>query len=387
MKEIKNLKKVAERIKKAIDSKERIVLYADADLDGTASLLILEEAIKNLGGEITEVYFPDRQKEGYGLNEKALKYLKEKAPALLILLDCGISSFQEIEMANKMGFEIIVIDHHKVLGKLPKASLIVDPKREDDEYPFKELCTAGIVYYLAKELLGKRLEGFLDQSFLELVALATLADMMAEKEDNKIFIERGISTLSESFRPGIKVFYDISEEKPTNSKELAFKIISNLSAGEVKNHLTDIYRLLKETDKISASLIAKELIEKNRRKHQLIEEIVQEIEERVGNKEEVIIFEGDSSWPVALLGPIATKIQSIFKKPTFIYFKGEEESRGAVRVPKGIDSVEAMRHCEKLLKTYGGHPPASGFSIENKNLEKFKDCLIKYFHGLNKKSS
>lgn len=382
MREIKNLKEVAERIKEAIDSKERIILYADADLDGTASLLILEETIKNLGGEVSEVYFPDRQKEGYGLNKKALNYLKGKSPALLILLDCGISSFQEIEMANKIGFEVIVIDHHKVLGKLPKASFIIDPKQADDEHPFKELCTAGIVYYLAQHLLGDRLKGFLKQNFLELVALATLADMMIEKEDNKIFIEKGISTLSESFRPGIKVFYDISEEKPTNSRELAYKIISNLSAGEVRDHLTDIYRILKETDKLSVFLMAKDLIEKNKQKHQLIEKIVQEIEERVEDNKENIIFEGDQEWPVALLGPVATKVQSIFKRPTFIYFKGQKESRGAVRVPKGVDSVEAMRHCEKLLKTYGGHPPASGFSIENKNLEKFKECLSKYFYDL-----
>ncbi len=380
MEEIKNLRKVAERIKRAIKDKERIILYADADLDGTASLLILEEAIKNLGGEVSAVYFPDRQKEGYGLSRKALSFLKKYSPALLILLDCGISNFDEIEKANKMDFEVIVIDHHKVLGKLPKASIIVDPKQKGDKYSFKELCTAALSYYLSESILGNKLQGLLKQSFLELVAIATLADMMVEKEDNKNFVRKGISTLFESFRPGIKIFSEISLEKPNSERELAFRIVSNLSAGEVRDHLTDIYRILKENDLETVEILAKDLMEKNIRKHQEIERITQEIKERLEEKgEEEIVFEGDSSWPVAFLGPVATKIQSIFRKPTFIYFRGNKESRGAVRVPKGVDSVEAMRNCDKFLKTYGGHPPASGFSIKNENLLNFKDCLVKYF--------
>ena len=130
MNEIKNLKKAADRIKKAIKSKEKIILYGDADLDGTSSVVILEETIKNLGGKVTTAYFPDREKEGYGLNEKALDYLKPIAPALIITVDCGIGNFKEVKIAKKIGFEVIVIDHHEPLDSLPEASIVVDPKQK-----------------------------------------------------------------------------------------------------------------------------------------------------------------------------------------------------------------------------------------------------------------
>ena len=136
--EIKNLKRAAGRIKRAIKNKEKIILYGDADLDGAASVIILKESIKNLGGKVARVYFPDREKEGYGLNQKALNLLKKEAPALLILLDCGISNFKEIKLAKKLSLKVIIIDHHEVLEKLPEAEIIIDPKQPGDKYSFKE---------------------------------------------------------------------------------------------------------------------------------------------------------------------------------------------------------------------------------------------------------
>ena len=176
---IKNLTKAANRIKKAILQKERIILYGDADLDGITSVLIAEEAIKSLGGNIVARYFPEREKEGYGVTPKGLEYLKEHAPALLVTFDLGISNFKEIPMAKKLGFSVIVVDHHKVLDKLPKADIIVDPKQPGDKYPFKEFAACGLSLQLAKELLGKKMSDALYQSMVELAAMGTIADMMA----------------------------------------------------------------------------------------------------------------------------------------------------------------------------------------------------------------
>ncbi|MFH1451176.1 MAG: DHH family phosphoesterase, partial [bacterium] len=153
-KEIKNLRKVSRRIITAIKRKENIIICGDADLDGLASVIILKESIKNLGGEATIVYFPDRQREGYGLNMKSLSYFKKFAPALLITVDCGISSFKEAEQAEKYNLELIIIDHHEVLDRLPKASIIVDPKQKTDNYPTKQIAAAGIVFRLSCLLLG-----------------------------------------------------------------------------------------------------------------------------------------------------------------------------------------------------------------------------------------
>ena len=183
---IKNLKKAAGRILKAIENSERVILYGDGDLDGVSSVIILKETIKTLGGKISSVYFPDRETEGYGITKKALDFLKKFSPALLIALDCGIGNFKEIKEAKKLGFFVIVIDHHKVLDRLPKADIIVDPKQKGDKYLFKELAAVGITFKLSELLLGEKMTESLRKNFLELVALATIADMMPKVDDCRI---------------------------------------------------------------------------------------------------------------------------------------------------------------------------------------------------------
>ena len=393
MAEIKNLKKAAERIKKAIKNKERIILYGDADLDGVSSVIILKETIKNLGGKIATVYFPDREIEGYGLNEDALDELKKYAPALLILLDCGIGNPQEVKLAKKLGFEVIIIDHHVPLKKLPQANIIVNPKQAGDKYPFKEFANAGLVFKLAEVLLNpvrdyrgrrkthekqisngvkRKLSVSLRNNFLELTALATIADMMPQAEDNLEFIGEGLVSLKKTVRPGLKVFSGEHQ-----------KIISACHAGGTRNHLNEGYLLLTSALVEEAEVLGKELLEKANVRQERIREIVEELERRIS--EDSIIFEGDKNWPVLMLGPAASKACHTHKKPVFLYGENNQYCQGAVRTPQGIDGVKAMIHCSKLLETYGGHPQAAGFKIKKANLEKFKTCLIKYFAKCRKK--
>jgi len=381
--EIKNLRKVAERIKKAVKRKEKIILYGDADLDGVASVIILKEAIKNLSGPtrsgylISAVYFPDREVEGYGISEKGLNYLKKIAPALLIALDCGIGNFKEVKIANKFGFEVIIIDHHEVLDELPKASLIVDPKQRGDKYPFKELANAGLSFKLSELLLKGNLTENLRKNFLELVAIATIADMMPREDENKIFIEEGLKSIENSWRPGIRTLF---EEKTFNSylnlNQKISKIISILNIRDVENNFPASFRLLTSPDLEESKKIISRLIEKREIRKQKIIEIIQEIEERIQKGANPIIFEGDSSWDFTLISSVASIICQRYQKPTFIYKILKDESQGTVRVPAGIDSVALMKKCSKYPITYGGHPLASGFRIKNENLEKFKKCLI-----------
>ena len=236
--EIKNLEKAAQRIKTAIQNKKRIILYGDGDLDGITSVIILKEAIENLNGKVPAVYFPDRELEGYGLSKKGLEYLKQFAPALLIVLDCGITNFEEIKIGKKIGFEIIVIDHHQVLDKPPEADIIVNPQQKDDPYPFKGLATAGIVFKLAEKLLGDKMSPLLRDNFLELVALATLADMMPQKEENIVFISEGLEAIKHSWRPAIIAFKeaDCFKKIPT-LKERVSKFISILNIRNLENNL------------------------------------------------------------------------------------------------------------------------------------------------------
>ena len=398
--EIKNLEKVAKRIIIAIKNGERIILYGDADLDGVSSVIILKETIKNLNGKISAIYFPDRENEGYGITQKGLDYLKNFSPALFITMDLGIGNFEEVKIAKKLGFEVIIIDHHEILDKLPSASIVVDPKQKGDKYPFKGLATAGISFKLSRILLEEKLTKKLRENFLELVALATIADMMPKLEENQLFIEEGFESLRNTWRPGLKAFFSITElpkeakvEKRTkfsltedfrnqlNLKEISQKIISSLNASDKIDHLNEIYLLLTEKDERAARELAKKLLEKGEQRRIRIKEIVDEVEEKLFKKiKEKVIFEGGDTWSLILLGAVASRICQRYQKPTFLFKIGQEESQGSVRVPGGLDSVKLMQKCSKFLETYGGHPQASGFGIKNKNLEKFKDCLIKYYN-------
>ncbi len=375
--EIKNLKKAAKRILKAIKDEERIILYGDADLDGIASLIILKETIEELGGKITSVYFPNREKEGYGINEKALNYLKKYAPALFISLDCGIGNFKEVKLARKIGFEVIIVDHHQVLEELPEASIIVDPKQKGDKYPFKKLACVGVVYKLAENLLLKTGQDY-HKRFLELVALGTISDQMPMIDENKKLVKQGITALDHTQRQGIQALIELTAFKNINLSEVQQKIISPLSSARSYAHLNEIYLFLTENSFAKAEKLASALIKRVEKKREKIRKIYLGVERKLENYQ-VLIFEGDAKWPLILLGTIASRICHKYQKPVFLYKIQARESQGTVRTPSGIDGVKAMISCKSLLETYGGHALAAGFRIKNKNLKKFKQCLTNYF--------
>ena len=378
MTEIKNLKKAAERIKKAIANKEKIILYGDADLDGATSVIILQDSIKSLGGEIAAVYFPEREVEGYGITEKGLTVLKKQAPALFIALDCGIGNFKEVKLAKSLGFEVMIIDHHEMLDGLPEAQIIVDPKQTGDEYPFKDFSAGGLTFKLAEVLLGNKLTEGLRKNFLELVAISTIADMMPQKSENKIFVEEGLSFLEDSWRPGIRAFLETELfKKYANVNQKVSQIISILNIRDVKNNLPASFRLLVCPSLEKAKEIIAELLKKAKERKKRIGEIEEEVEKRLQVKEEPIIFEGGKDFDLTLISSVASTICQEYSKPTFLYKKMEKESHGTVRTPKQINGVSLMKKCSKYLLTYGGHPQAAGFRLKNVNLERFKNCLIK----------
>ncbi len=379
MLKIKNIEKAAERIKKAVQNKERIILYGDSDLDGISSVVILEEAIKSLGGHVDCAFFPDRENDGYGINLRALEMLKDKAPALFITLDLGIGNVKEINIANEMGFEVIIVDHHETLAGIPNASIIVDMKQPSDDYPFKGLANVGVTYNLCMELLGDKISQNLKNSFLELAALGTIADMVPQIEQNQEIIEQGLRSLKNTFRPALRAFLDILGNGEVFEGSLP-KIISALNAAESVNFENESYALLTCSDKQKCKKIAEMLLNKNFNKQMQIKNIVQEVERRIAQKpDQAIIFEGDPAWRLTWAGSVASIMCSKYEKPVFIYKKMDKESCGSVRNPKDTNSVDAMKTCCDFLLTYGGHACASGFRIKNENLNKFEGCLNNFF--------
>lgn len=383
---IKNLEEAAKRIKLAVKNDEDIILYGDSDCDGVTSVVILQEAIKSLGGSVSRVFFPDREEDGYGINARALKVMEEFAPkvtkktTLFITLDLGITNNKEIDIANKIGFEVIIIDHHEVLDKPPNAKVVVDPQQKDDESEYGYLCNTGLTFKLCEEILGNSLSQNLRKSFLELTALATIADMVPQIKDNKMFIEEGLRSLKNTFRPALRAFLDILGEGEVAAGGY-FKVISSLNTAESQNFKNESYELLTNASEKRCRELAEDLIARTQQKQQRIKDIVSEVERRISkNPGELIIFEGDPAWRLTLAGSVASIIAQKYEKPTFIFKKGEKEACGSVRSLKdGQNSVDAMRSCSGLLMTYGGHPKASGFRLKNENLEKFKECLINHF--------
>src|SRR3989344_8525 len=367
MEEIKNLKEATDRIKEAVKNKEKIIIYGDSDLDGVTSVIIANEAIKNLGGKIQALYFPNRENEGYGISEMGLDFLKKFSPALLVVFDCGISNFKEVKTAKKLGLEVIIVDHHEILDKLPDVKIIIDPKQKGDKYPFKQFAACGLAFLLASALLGKKMTENLRKDLMELAALGTIADMMPREDDNKIFILEGLRSLENSWRPGIKIFLDsLGDDLRLDQK--VQKLISVLNARDVEDNLPASFRLLTLSSADETKKLLEKLIEKSEEKKDRTQAVFNEAEERLSGKEEKIIFEGDSKWDYSLISIVASILVNKYQKPTFIFKKGDKESQGTVRMPKNTNAVLLMKRCQKLLLTYGGHPVAAGFRIKKEKL-------------------
>ena len=376
---IKNIEKASNRIKQAVKNSEKIILYGDSDLDGIGSAVILGEAIKNLGGKIDCVFFPDREKDGYGLNLNALEILKEKAPALLITLDLGIGNVAGVEVAKKYNLDVMIVDHHEPLDEVPDAKIIVDPKQKDDPYPFKGLANVGVTFRLAEEMLGENMSLNTKKSLLELTALATIADMVPQIDENKYFIEEGLRSLKNTFRPGLKALLTILGEGQVFAGGI-LKFISALNSAESLGFENESYSLLTSSSDKECYTLAQELVNKTQAKQHRIKEICDEIERRILRKsDEPVIFEGDASWRLTLAGAVASVICNKYAKPTSIFRKGTDVCCGSVRNPEGTDSVSAMKTCADFLITFGGHTLASGFRVKTKDLEKFRTRLNKYF--------
>jgi len=376
--EIKNLKKAAQRIQEAIEKRENILICGDSDLDGVAAVVILEETIRSSGGRVKAIYFPNREKEGYGITETSLRHFKKHLPALLISVDFGISNFKEIKIAKEMGFEVIVIDHHQILDELPEADIIVDPKQKEDKYPFKEFSAAGLVFKLSEIVLGDHASARLKKSLLEMAALSTVADMMPRESENRLIIEQGLFALEKTSRPGIKAFFESNEFKSyVNQNEIISKMISILNVRDVKYNLPASFRLLTCPSLTESKKLVKKLLKKNDLRKKKIEKTVIEIEKLMVLKNEPLIFEGERRFDSFVLSSVASILTHRHLKPVFLYKKMAKESQGTIRSPAGIDTVDLMKKCKKHLLTFGGHAQASGFRAKNQNLDKFKNCLIK----------
>jgi len=386
---LKGVKKTIERIREAAKKQEKVEIFADYDADGICGAVLLTEILKSKGIH-PQIYIPDRNKEGYGLNLEAVEEIAKKGVSLVMTIDCGITDFEEVKLANKLGMDVIIVDHHEVLKKMPQALAIINPKQKGDKYPFKELAATGVAFKLVQAFFKtEKMPVSKEKWLLDLVAIATVTDSMLLLGENRTLVKYGLIVLSQTKRIGLLELMRTARIKPVfnlqtfdtnlNTYTLGYILGPRLNAASRIDHGTVAYRLLIASSEEEAKEIAQQLEEKNQERQRAMERILREARNKVLKhpKSKKIIFEGDEDWIAGIIGLVAQKLTDEFWRPCFIYQKMKDYSTGSVRGVPGFSVIDALTHCQKLLIEYGGHQGAAGFKALNKNLKRLEDSLEK----------
>lgn len=358
----KDMVKAVERIKKA----KNITIFADYDADGVTAAALLSQILD------VRVYIPDRNKEGYGLNCQAIKKVAGNGSDLIITVDCGVSDFEEVELARKLGVDVIITDHHHLPSKLPRALAIINPKQRG--YPFKDLAGVGVAFKLAQALLGRRGRGQPSPSFekwlLDLVAIGTITDCMPLLDENRVLAKFGLIVLAKTKRIGLQRLLP----SKLDAHAVAFQIGPRLNAAGRMDQANTAYQLLITTSGQEAQTLASHLEEKNRERQTITVKIFDELAAKFDSQKK-LIFDGSEDFPVGVIGLVAGKLADTFFRPTIIFSQGKEKSIGSARSIPSFNIIQAIEKCGYLLEEYGGHPGAAGFTILNKNLRAFQKYL------------
>jgi single-stranded-DNA-specific exonuclease len=371
------MEKVVERIKIASEKKEKVVIFGDYDADGITSAVILKQALEDLSIE-TSVYIPDKKNEGYGLNLLAISKLKKENISLIITVDCGITGIKEVELAKKLGMDVIITDHHHVPEKTPQAFAIINPHQKNSGYPFADLAGVGVAFKVAQAIYEKLMPEKKEQTkwMLDLVAIGTVADCVPLIGENRIIVKYGLLVLAKTRRAGLRELFSvgkivIDENNIPDTQKISFYIAPRINAAGRINHANLAYDLIVADSKIKARNFALELEANNCERQKITEQVAGEIRILAENSfaDKKFIFAQGEHFSIGVVGLVAGKISTQYNKPVAIFQKNEKESKGSLRSIPQINIIEILEKCSDLLLKYGGHSQAAGVSVENKKME------------------
>jgi len=361
---------------RAITNRVPIAVYGDFDTDGVTATALLVQTLAGLEADVRE-YIPNRMNEGYGLNLDALRRLYGQGVRLVVTVDCGIRAMEEIETARR-AMEFIVTDHHSVGPRLPRASAVINPKREDSAYPFRELAGAGVAFKLAQALIRETAQcgdpvHVEERSLLDLAALGTVADMVPLQEENRHLVKQGLKVLNEARREGVRALLRMARVRPgqVSAATIGFGLGPRLNAAGRLGDASLSYRLLVTGDAGEAHQLARRLEEKNRRRQALTAEAYQRAEQMaLASGESVpILFAAHKTFMSGIVGLVAGRLAEAYYRPSVIVETGSDVCKGSCRSIKEFHITKALDECSDLLVRHGGHAAAAGFKVRNENLD------------------
>lgn len=370
--QMKGMDAAVERIRFALEHAEPIAVYGDYDVDGVTATALLVTALRALGGDVRE-YIPNRFDEGYGLNNDALTTLANDGVKLVITVDCGIRSPDEARHARDLGLDLVISDHHEPSGDLPEALAVVNPKQEGDSYPEKYLAGVGIAYKIAEALhLNVQPSNLQLETFLDLVALGTVADLAPLTGENRSLVRGGLRQLRQTARQGLYSLASVAETPlaKIGATHIGYVLGPRLNAsGRLESALAS-YQLLTTTDVFQAGQLAQQLDVQNRQRQQLTKEIQTQAEALAfdGQEDPLLLFAVHPEFNHGVVGLAASRLTETYYRPSIVGHYGEETTRCSCRSIPEFHITRALDECADLLVRHGGHAAAAGFTVRNENL-------------------
>jgi single-stranded-DNA-specific exonuclease len=364
-----------ERIRVALQSKEKIAVYGDFDADGITATTLLQEGLKSLGADVVS-YIPHRGDEGYGLNNSAISYLSGQGISLLITADCGVSAVPEVIEANRIGMDVVVTDHHNVPSEIPPAIAVIDPKRSDSSYPFNDLAGVGVSYKLLQALTITLKSENKVESFLDLVALGTVADMVSLLGENRYLVKLGIEALQKTKRVGIKELAKCAgiPVSAIDTDVISWVLAPRLNAAGRLDHAGIGLKLLSTDSVEEARNLANSLESKNSERQRLTEVLITKAREQMTGEgvDSPLIMVGGHDFHSGVVGVVAGKLAEEFYRPAVVFEQGIEWTKGSARSVPQVSIIDALGDCGDILHRYGGHPMAAGFTIATDKLSELR---------------
>jgi single-stranded-DNA-specific exonuclease len=372
---MKDMDAAVARVESALKNNEQILVYGDYDVDGTSSVALMASYLDTKSSHIS-TYIPDRYDEGYGISYKGIDYASDNAFSLIIALDCGVKAIDKVAYAKSKGIDFIICDHHRPGKKLPPAVAILDPKRPDCEYPFKELCGCGVGFKLIQALAskdGQSVESL--EEYLDLVATAIGADIVPIVGENRALAYFGLQVINSNPRPGFKALINQMKKEVLTITDVVFNIAPRINAAGRMKHGNYAVSLMKETSLQSAEIAASEIEDFNTNRRETDKRITQEALQQIetaneADKASTVVYQED--WHKGVIGIVASRLIETYYRPTLVFTKSGDYLAASARSVSGFDVYNALENCSHLVEQFGGHMYAAGLTIKEENYPAFK---------------